>query len=219
MTLVGILTGLASVAGIGVLLFGCAGRWDIPWFWAYLGVLAAPALVLPPVLDPGLIAERLRPGPGGHGHLVGGLFLLLGAVQHAVAGLDVGRWHWSDTVPPAVRLVALVVIGAAFAVTGWAMMVNRFFSSVIRLQPDRGHRLVRTGPYAWVRHPAYAVAPFLVVASGLALGSWLATLVGILLVPLIVWRTADEDRFLRAGLEGYAGYAAVVRYRLLPGVW
>jgi protein-S-isoprenylcysteine O-methyltransferase Ste14 len=97
--------------------------------------------------------------------------------------------------------------------------VNRFFSSVIRIQTDRGHHLVTAGPYRYVRHPAYASCPFLMIGGGLALGSWLAALIGLLLVFAVLRRTALEDRILREQLEGYADYAQNVPYRVFPGVW
>ena len=121
--------------------------------------------------------------------------------------------------PLAVQVTGLVAMAAALAVVVWAMAVNRFFSSVIRIQTDRGHHLVTGGPYRYVRHPAYACWPFLVVGGGLALGSWLAALFGLLLVLPVLRRAALEDRVLREQLEGYAAYARQVRYRMFPGVW
>jgi protein-S-isoprenylcysteine O-methyltransferase Ste14 len=203
----------------GAVLFGCAGRLDLPFFWAYLGVWMAASLVGSFVVDPSLAMERIRPGPGGKDYttVVVGVPLLLG--QFAVAGLDVGRFHWSDTVPLAVQAAALLTMAAALAVVVWATAVNRFFSSVIRIQTDRGHHLISGGPYRFVRHPAYAVCPFLLIGGGLALGSWLAGLVGLLLFLGILRRTAQEDRTLRQQLEGYAAYAQKVPYRLFPRVW
>ena len=215
----GILGGGAFLALTGALLFGCAGRWDLPLFWAYLGVWAAAIVVGSLVVDPTLARERLRPGPGGRDYLTTAVFSLLWPGQGAVAGLDVGRCHWSDTVPLAVQGLGLLAMAAGLAVVVWAMAVNRFFSSVVRIQTDRGHRLVTGGPYRWVRHPAYAAFPFVFVGGGLALGSWLAALVGLLMVLPLLRRTALEDRVLRERLEGYAAYAQRVRYRLLPGVW
>ena len=188
-------------------------------FWAYLGVWLAQFLVGIFVADPTLAKERLRPGPGGKDYLTLVVVTPLWLGQHALAGLDVGRFHWSDGVPLAVQFIGLTAMAAAMAVTTWAVAVNRFFSSVIRIQTDRGHHLVTSGPYRYVRHPAYACAPFLMVGGGLALGSWLAALVGLLLVIPILIRAAREDRFLRDQLEGYAAYAEKVRYRVLPGVW
>jgi protein-S-isoprenylcysteine O-methyltransferase Ste14 len=99
------------------------------------------------------------------------------------------------------------------------MRVNRFFSSAARLQPDRGQRVIAAGPYRVVRHPAYAIALLGCPANGLALGSWLAAAIGALAIPLLLWRCIGEDRMLRAGLPGYADYAARVRWRLIPGIW
>jgi protein-S-isoprenylcysteine O-methyltransferase Ste14 len=217
--LLGILSGVAFQALIGALLFGCAGRWDLPMFWAYLGVWTASALVGPLVVDPSLIKERLRPGPGGKDYARTIAFLPLGLGQFIVAGLDVGRFHWSDTVPPAVQVIGLLATTAALAVVVWASAVNRFFSSVIRIQTDRGHHVVTSGPYRFVRHPAYAVSLFLFVGSGLALGSWLSALIGLFLFFPVLRRTTHEDRVLREQLAGYAAYAEKVRYRLFPGVW
>ena len=217
--LLSFLGGVAFVAFLGACLFVSAGRLDLPWFWAYLGVWAAATVAGSFLIDPTLVQERLRPGPGGqdYGTVVVLTALLLG--QSVVAGLDEGRSHWSDGVPPAVQGAGLLAVAAALAVVVWAMAVNRFFSSVIRIQTDRGHQLVTSGPYRFVRHPAYACWPFLIVGGGLALGSWLAVLVGVLLVFPILWRTAREDRILREQLPGYANYAQKVRYRLFPGVW
>jgi protein-S-isoprenylcysteine O-methyltransferase Ste14 len=215
----GILGAVAFLALIGALLFGCAGRWDLPMFWAYLGVWMVQFLIGLLVADPTLAKERLRPGPGGKDYLTLFVVTPLWLGQHAVAGLDVGRFHWSDRIPLAVQVMGLAAMAAALAVTLWAVAVNRFFSSVIRIQTDRGHHLVTGGPYRYVRHPAYACSPFLMIGGGLALGSWLAALIGLLLVIPILLRAAQEDRFLRDQLEGYAAYAQKVRYRIFPGVW
>jgi protein-S-isoprenylcysteine O-methyltransferase Ste14 len=213
---------LGSVAYLGlfaVVLFGCAGRWDLPMFWAFLAVWAAATLVGLFVVDPDLIRERTRPGPGGRDYATAIAFTPLWLGQLIVAGLDVGRFHWSDTVPMAVQVSALVAMSAAIAVMVWATAVNRFFSSVIRIQTDRGHRVITGGPYRYLRHPAYAASPFLFAGGGLVLGSWLAGLIGLLFVIPILIRTAREDRILREQLEGYAAYADKVRYRVFPGVW
>jgi protein-S-isoprenylcysteine O-methyltransferase Ste14 len=213
------LGGIAFMTFLAALLFACAGRTDLPMLWAYLGIWTASALVGPFVTDPSLLKERSRPGPGGTDYLTLAVAAPLWLGQHVLAGLDVGRFHWSDTVPLAVQVIGLLATTAALAITVWATAVNRFFSSVIRIQTDRGHRLVASGPYRFVRHPAYASSPFLLIGGGLALGSWLAALIGLLLALLILRRTALEDRILRERLDGYAAYAQKVRYRVLPGIW
>ena len=109
----GIIGSATVLAAIAAVLFASAGRWDVPMFWAYLGVWAVPALIGPVVMDPGLIKERLHPGPGAQdrGRTIAFVPLWLG--QFVVAGLDVGRLHWSDTVPLPVQIVGLLATAAA----------------------------------------------------------------------------------------------------------
>jgi protein-S-isoprenylcysteine O-methyltransferase Ste14 len=117
--------------------------------------------------------------------------------QKIIAALDVGRFHWIDTVPPAVRGLGLVSIATVFAVWYWAMRSNPFFSAAVRVQHDRGHYVVSSGPYRFVRHPGYSVLVLLGWGGGVALGSWAAAVPHAALVAL----------------------SARVRYRLIPGVW
>ena len=217
-----VLGGVGGAVYIGLtaaILFGCAGRWDLPMFWAYLGVWTAAMVVAMFVVDPGLIQERIRPGPGGKDYATVIWLTPVFVGQSVVAGLDVGRYHWSDTVPVAVQVIALLTTAAGIAVLVWAEAVNRFFSPVIRIQTERGHHVITTGPYRFVRHPGYAASPFVFIGGGLALGSWLAALIGLILALPILRRTVLEDRILHEQLEGYAAYAQQVRYRLFPGVW
>jgi protein-S-isoprenylcysteine O-methyltransferase Ste14 len=209
---------LGFCALVGLLLFGCAGRLDIAGFWEYLFVCSVGFVVAASILDPDLFQERVR--PGGQPLKLRYYALLLPLMAHwCIAGLDVGRFHWSDSVPPALQLVALAIFALALALMIWAMRVNRFFSSIIRLQEDRGHRLVTEGPYRWVRHPGYTAGFLLCLASGIALGSWFSALAGVACMPLLLRRALAEDRFLKGNLEGYSVYANTVRYRLVPGVW
>src|SRR5262245_42932917 len=112
LSLLGFLGGLVFLVILGGLLFGCAGRWDLPFFWACLGVWAASMLVGAFVSDPTLVKERLRPGPGGKDYLSFAL-VPLWLVQFVVAGLDVGRFHWSDNMPLAVQVIGLLAMTAA----------------------------------------------------------------------------------------------------------
>jgi protein-S-isoprenylcysteine O-methyltransferase Ste14 len=152
------------------ILFGCAARWDLPFFWIFVGVMTAMTIASLMVVDPSLVRERFRPGPGAMDTGFTLAFVPFALSQFAVAGLDVGRFHWGSTVPQPVQIGGLLAVPAAVAVAVWAVAVNPFFSSVIRIQTDRAHRLVTRGPYRWVRHPAYAAAPFLFVGTGLMLG-------------------------------------------------
>lgn len=212
------LVSFLNVAMLAVVLFGAAGTLAIASFWVYCAIFAAVTVAALFLVDPDLARERMRPG----GKFAGVLMLTLTAalIAHlAVAGLDRGRMHWSDIVPGAVQVAAMVAFALSNAAVLWAMHVNRFFSSVPRIQSDRGHHVITDGPYRWVRHPGYTAALVLVVSSGLALGSWLATLICLIGIPFLLRRTVFEDRMLRNELPGYAEYAARVRYRLLPGVW
>ncbi len=215
----GLVGGLGVLVLMGAVLFGCAGRWDLPMFWAYLGVWAAAMVIALLVIDEGLIKERTRPGPGGKDYATAMVLTPLWLGQNIAAALDVGRYHWSDSVPPVVQAIGLAAMVAGAAVLVWAEAVNRFFSPVIRIQTERGHHVITTGPYAYVRHPGYASSPFLFIGGGLVLGSWTAALIGLFLIVPLVIRTVREDRILHDQLEGYAAYAQKVRYRLVPGVW
>jgi protein-S-isoprenylcysteine O-methyltransferase Ste14 len=103
--------------------------------------------------------------------------------------------------------------------TAWAMACNPFFSQVVRIQSERGHTVATTGPYRYVRHPAYIGMILFEPGMSALLGSWWAIIVGVMYAILIIVRTALEDRTLQAELTGYADYARQVRYRLIPGIW
>ncbi len=200
-------------------LFASAGTIAILTFWIYLLIFAAVTATAFVWLDPGLLRERMRPG-GKRPPLGLRIFALVLLLHWIVAGLDRGRFHWSDSVPDWLQAAALLVFAAGYALAFWAMAVNRFFSSVVRIQDDRGQYVVTTGPYAVVRHPGYAAGILIMLASGVALGSWLAAaLVVICSLPFLLYRAVSEDRVLQAELPGYRDYAARVRWRLVPGLW
>jgi len=205
----------AIVAGI---VFVAAGRIDLPFVWGVAGIIATLYLLLAIFGDPGLARERLAPGPGNRDRLtrsLGGVFLLS---HWIIAGLDVGRFHWSP-VPWQVQTAGLIGFAAALSVNFWALRVNRFYSSVVRVQTDRGQQTITSGPYRFVRHPGYAATLFAMFAGGLALGSWLAMIPILGFAALFVRRTLLEDRMLQQELAGYADYAQRVKYRLVPGIF
>src|SRR5262245_19507750 len=200
-------------------LFAAAGTVAIPGFWAYLAILAVVMIVSFATLDPDLLRERMRPG-GKKPTLALKIFSLVLFIHWIVAGLYRGRFHWSDDVPGWLQGVCLFAVAACYALALWAMRVNRFFSSVVRIQTDRGQHVVTTGPYAFVRHPGYTAGILIITASGPAIGSWLAAaLLVIFSLPFLLYRAITEDRILRLELAGYSDYAARVRWRLLPGIW
>jgi protein-S-isoprenylcysteine O-methyltransferase Ste14 len=210
---------LLMEGGIGAVLFGFAGRLDLPWFGAVLTTHAVLVGILLHSIDPDLLRERLKPGPGGRDTNLRWLASPFYFAHLAIAGLDVGRFDWSGHVSLLVHAVGLAgyILGMALGVR--AVTVNRFFSPVVRIQRDRGHRVIDTGPYRFIRHPGYAGGALASLCGGLALGSWWSLLPMIPVGLLTVRRTLIEDRVLRTELEGYDEYAQRVRYRLIPGVW
>jgi protein-S-isoprenylcysteine O-methyltransferase Ste14 len=211
-------SGLFVVAAAAA-LFAAAGTLAIASFWVYLAILALVMIVSFAALDPELLRERMRPG-GKKSPLSLRIFSLVLFAHWIVAGLDRGRFHWSDDVPRWLQGVCLFTVAAGYALALWAMRVNRFFSSVIRIQTDRGQHVVTTGPYAFVRHPGYTAGVLIIVASGPALGSWLAAaLVVTFSLPFLFYRAIREDQILQAEITGYSDYAARVQWRLLPGIW
>ena len=143
---------------------------------------------------------------------VGGIAILL------IAGLD-AAFEWSPGFGVPVKIVSLAVIVAGYALGSYAMITNRFFSGTVRIQQDRGHRVVSGGPYRWVRHPGYTGAILTYVPTPVFLDSVWAFVPAAFTTIVMIIRAGLEDGFLRRELEGYGDYAGRVRYRLLPGVW
>jgi protein-S-isoprenylcysteine O-methyltransferase Ste14 len=208
---------------LGLMLFGIAGTTDWPGAWITLGVmavcLAINLTVLVPV-NPEVVEERLA-GKGAQPRwdilLVSLMTVgLLGAT--VVAALD-RRFGWSWETRPAWLLAGALLALLGDLVFLWALAVNKFFARQVRIQRERGHTTVSSGPYRYVRHPGYVGWIVLFTGFLLLLGSWWSFLPFGLSVAMLVLRTSLEDRLLWSELEGYADYARRVRYRLLPGLW
>jgi protein-S-isoprenylcysteine O-methyltransferase Ste14 len=135
-----------------------------------------------------------------------------------VAGLD-RRYAWSAPFEQNVITLAFIAIGLGFALAVWAMIVNKFFATLVRIQTERGHQVVTDGPYQIVRHPSYTGGVFAHLATPFALGSWWALIPALVTVAGLIARTALEDRTLLRELRGYRAYAERTRSRLIPGVW
>jgi protein-S-isoprenylcysteine O-methyltransferase Ste14 len=134
-----------------------------------------------------------------------------------VAGLD-HRYDWSSVPGWLVGAgYALLTVGMLGSV--WVEAVNKFAEPGVRIQTERGHKVVDTGPYAIVRHPMYATSLLLFGGVALCLGSYWALIPVATAGIVVVVRTALEDRTLQRELAGYKEYAGRVRYRLIPGVW
>jgi protein-S-isoprenylcysteine O-methyltransferase Ste14 len=203
---------------IALVLILAAGTWRDPWLWSYVAVVSAIAFLALVTIDEDLARERFTPPTAGADRLSLRVIRLVALAHIVVGAADSGRFHWT-AMAPALRIVGLVGFAVSFLVVFRAMAANRFFSAVVRVQTDRGHRVVDSGPYSIVRHPGYAGMITAVPFSALALGSWPSMVLALLYSALILRRVAFEDRFLHANLDGYADYATRVRYRLIPGAW
>lgn len=214
---------LAGLVLVAAAIFVAAGRLDFWQGWVFLGLTAATSAAtgLSMRRRPGLAAERIRPGKGAK-WWDKAYFILSTPLWFAsviIACLDSGRGHWGDDLAPAVYIAGLAAFVAGQALFVWARAVNPFFSSVARIQSDRGQTVCREGPYRCCRHPGYLGGVLFGLATPLVLGSFWALLPQAAAVALLVLRTALEDRMLKRDLLWYAEYARAVRFRLIPGLW
>lgn len=205
---------LGAIAAVLAILEGGFNRWLLFYCAAWM-VFAFYGMVS---IDEDLARERFHPPEPGADRLSLRAIRLLALAHVIVGALDAGRWHLT-TVPAPLRVVALagMLTGALLVIQ--SMRANRFFSPVIRLQTERGHRVIDSGPYRTIRHPGYLGMLIAMLCSGLALGSWLAFALAAVYGALIIRRVWFEETFLKANLAGYTTYTTRVGYRLIPGVW
>lgn len=216
----GLFGGIVNVAILAAIIFVSSGRLDWPMAWALLAVHLAGISLATLAANPGLIEERSRrkADAGRWDSAVVAAMSIAGLAALALAGLDV-RFGWSGAFPPSVEAAGLALLIVGFAIVDWATIANPFFSTVYRIQSDRGHAVVSGGPYGLVRHPGYAGLLVCIFAQPLLLGSAWALLPAGLTAAILVVRTGIEDKKLMADLPGYREYATKVRYRLVPGAW
>ena len=217
-------TALFLVA-LATALFVPAGTLAWPAAWIFLFELAASSAVFGVWLtrhDPALLRERLAP-PFQRGQpLWDRVFVvavgLLWSVWIVRMGMDAGRARHGDF-PLWARAIGALGPAASIYVSYLTMRENSWAVCAVRIQRERGHRIVTTGPYRWVRHPMYAGAILFFVGTPLLLGSWTGLAITPLLIAMLAVRAVLEERALMRGLAGYSEYAARVRYRLIPFVW
>jgi len=208
---------------LGAVLLLAAGTWRWGNAWAFVGLSVLSSLgigvyVLP--RNPEVIVERGRRHGGTRRFDV-----VLGVVMTVtylgvlvVAGLDAGRFGWTDLGPLVAVVGAVLVLLTSVPIAG-AMAANRHLETTVRIQAERGHETATEGPYRFVRHPMYAAMLLQMPATALLLESAWALVPAAGFVVAMVVRTALEDRMLRSDLPGYAAYARTTRYRLVPRVW
>jgi protein-S-isoprenylcysteine O-methyltransferase Ste14 len=207
---------------VALLCFGTVmvlleGRLDT-WLALYLGAWSIFALYAFASIDDDLAKERFHPPEPGADRLPLRAIRVIAVIHLVVGALDAGRWHLAP-VPDMIRVIALPVMVFSALLVVQAMRANRFFSPVVRVQTERGHRVIDRGPYGTIRHPGYLGMIVSVLCSGLVLGSWLGFAFAAAYAALILRRVFFEDAFLQVNLTGYADYARRVPYRLIPGGW
>lgn len=207
---------------LGGCLLGAAGTLSWPIAWVVLGIYFASKGAALVFADSEMINERVAPGQGVDQvdkvlATLGYLGLYPGTL--IVAGLDAVRFGPAIHIPNTINVMALVVFAIGYGISSWAVLCNPFFSTFLRIQNDRDHSVISSGPYALVRHPGYAGVLLAHLALPLALGSIWALLPSIIGITFFVLRTSREDQVLRDQLVGYREYQSRVRWRLLPWVW
>lgn len=205
-------------------LFGGAGRLDWTRGWIYFATYAVgmtAAAVVVQRANPSVVEARANwrhKDTKAFDRVFLLVYLVLYFVQPALAGMDSVRFGWSS-IPFGAVYPGIALFGLSTTLITWVLVVNPFAESTVRIQTDRGHTVVSSGPYRFVRHPMYVGAILMYLATPLLLGSLWALALSVLICGLFVVRTALEDRTLRRELPGYEAFSARTRYRLVPGVW
>jgi protein-S-isoprenylcysteine O-methyltransferase Ste14 len=213
--------GCGFVLFLSLALFLAGGiDWGQAWvFVANFVVQAAMAGVYLCRVNPEIITARSRFHVGMKlwDKPIAAVLIVTFMLMFPTAGFD-HRYHWSH-VPTAGVIAGYLLLTQGMVFNVWVLSVNKFAEPGIRIQTERGHRVIDSGPYAIVRHPLYAATPMTLVGYALALGSYWAFLPAAISMAVLVARTSLEDRMLKNELPGYEDYARRVRYRLLRGVW
>jgi protein-S-isoprenylcysteine O-methyltransferase Ste14 len=207
---------------MAALLFVPAGTSDYWQAWTFLAVYFASSLALTLYLtkeDPALLQRRMRGGPAAEKEPVQKIIMVIASLGFVgllvVPALD-HRFAWSR------MTLDMALAGDALVGIGWLAIFlvfreNSFTSATVELAPDQ--KVISTGPYALVRHPMYAGALVMLLGIPIALGAWWGILVVAAILPALIWRLFEEEKFLARNLAGYVEYQNRVRYRLIPTVW
>ena len=207
---------------MATLLFVPAGTTDYWQAWTFLAVYFASSIALSLYLmiaDPALMQRRMRGGPTAEKEPVQKIIMIITSLGFVgllvVPALD-HRFAWSQ-MSPTMALAGDVLVGIGWLAIFFVFRENSFSSATIELAPDQ--KVISTGPYALVRHPMYAGALVMLLGIPIALGSWWGILVLAAILPALIWRLFEEEKFLARNLAGYVEYQNKVRYRLIPTIW
>lgn len=191
------------------------------WVYVIIGVFMSILNYTVFRLDSGLMEERAKPGEGAKkwDKLILGLTFLATITMYIIAGLDSGRFHWSPDFHWIVNLSGILLTIAGQILFLIAQKQNKFFSSTVRIQTDRGHTVCESGLYKVVRHPAYLGSTIQAIGFPLLFGSLWSIIPVSILILFLLTRTHLEDKTLKTELKGYNEYSLKTRYRLIPLIW
>jgi len=213
------------IAFLPILLFIPAGTLNWPEAWLFLIICLSwlgATLVWLMKNNPDLLKERLKmpiqKDQKSWDKVIVLALLMLSMIWLPLPGLDAVRYQWSH-LPLALKVLGFTGLMPSFLIFFLTMKENPHLSTVVRIQQDRGHKVITTGPYKYVRHPMYSGMIILYLSFPLSLGSFYALILSLAFIFLIILRTYLEDKTLQKELSGYHEYAKRVRYRLVPGVW
>lgn len=205
------------------LLISWRWNWFEAWVYFFINIFGfAISRALAARHHPDLIVERSRfldhADAKSWDKLLSPLVGVGGGLLPLIAGLD-ERFGWSPAFNVPLKIITLVLILAGYTLSSYALIENRFFSGMVRIQTERGHQVISSGPYRWIRHPGYAGATLAYLVSPFFLDSSWAFIPAVVITIILVLRTYLEDKTLQVELRGYREYASRVRYRLFPGIW
>jgi protein-S-isoprenylcysteine O-methyltransferase Ste14 len=206
-----------------LLLFVSAGTFAYWQGWIFLGafgVAIAAFMAYGMLRDPNMLKERSQKAKNVKhwDTVILNIYTVFLVIMVVLAPLDGGRFHWSH-VSVCVNMLGLGLMIPSFALLMWVTVTNTYLSRYVRIQDDRGHQVVTSGPYRFVRHPMYASNILFFPSIPLLLGSWWALIPAVIIMGLFTLRTYLEDKTLQAELPGYKEYAMKTRYRMVPGIW
>ncbi|NIM89900.1 MAG: isoprenylcysteine carboxylmethyltransferase family protein [Candidatus Aminicenantes bacterium] len=214
---------IATVIFLLAILFIPAGTLNWPEAWLLLGLyffVVGGCLIWLKKNDPELLKERrsVRKDVKTWDKKIIFTYTIFLLIMLVLAGLDAVRFRWSR-VPLMWKAVGYFGFIPAVILGFWAFKQNTYLAQYVRIQKDRGHRVITTGPYEYVRHPMYVGVMLFILCAPLALASFYSFIPAFVIVVLFIIRTSLEDKTLLEELEGYQEYAKKVRYRLIPGIW
>jgi protein-S-isoprenylcysteine O-methyltransferase Ste14 len=209
---------------IGAVLFGTAGTFNWPEAWIYIVIQFGWSIAISVFLwnhDIELLKDRMKftkKSAKGWDKVMTFVSMPFYILYLVIPGFDAVRYQWSH-IPVWAKVACFIMIIPSFMWISWIMKENTFLSRFVEIQEERGHKVITTGPYRFVRHPMYISAMILMIAWPIALGSLYALIPMAFIVVFIIVRTFLEDKTLHKELEGYVEYAQKTKYRLIPGIW